>query len=352
MARGRPHAFTLVETVLSLGILGLIATSMTSIVLLTSRAMPTATDVDVANVAAREVTSRIAGDIGTATRLQAVGARSIQFEVADRDGDGNPEMFEYTWSGTAGDPLVWKYNGSEPITVASNVTAFTIALDNANVTVSSTGPDAWGSEEVLHEYQGSKPASMLVQGLNAYGQYFCPTLPADATGWTVTRVGAWLSRSGTATQAPVLVVQLVDADITGNPGLVKDAAMTLDVSAVTSTSNALAVFTPTTTPTYAPGTGKFLCFSATLATNKFNSANVAADDTAAGPGLLASTTTGLLWTTDSDGGLACVIYGKVRRPSTTTSVVQHAAGVSLTLKQGTGSTMSASARMLNRPGVP
>lgn len=99
MRTPRPIAFTLIETVLSLGIVGVIAVSMTSIMMLTSRAMPSVRDADVVNVSTREVASRIAAELADATSITGLSARSVTFTVPDRDSDGLEETFRYGWGG-------------------------------------------------------------------------------------------------------------------------------------------------------------------------------------------------------------------------------------------------------------
>ena len=351
--RGR-HAFTLIETVLSLGIVGIIALAMTSVVLLTGKAMPSAADADVANVTTREVAQRIAGEVAAATQINAVSATSIRFTLPDRDGDNIAEVFEYAWSGTPGDPLRWTYNSEAPISIATGIQAFTIALDQEPVSQSGTGAAAWGSEQVLYEYYGPKAGASGVLGLASCAQYFKPTLPADATGWTVTRASVWIRRAPGATFRPELQAGIAGVGLLGEPLAVNTQATTGSTAGVTGTAFVPVVFTCTTTPTYAPGVGVFLRLAPiTLATNATNAGEVGFDSAvAAHPAYFSTTTTGLTWTHDQDGGMACVIMGRVLRPLTTTSDIQRATRVQIGVTLTGVPEQSASARMLNRPEVP
>lgn len=56
-------------------------------------------------------------------------ARTVEFKVADRTGDSQPETLRYEWSGTPGDPLVRSFNGASPLTVTRGVEWFELVTD-------------------------------------------------------------------------------------------------------------------------------------------------------------------------------------------------------------------------------
>lgn len=355
MPHPRDNAFTLIETVLSLGIVSVIALSTTSIVLLSSRAMPTNGDTDVANVNTREVTGRIAAELSGATSIVSVAARSIVFTVPDRDGDGTEETFRYRWSGTPGDPLEWQYNGGAAITVASGVRDFTVSVNAATVAQSAAGPSAWGDEQVLYEHQGTFSNSTEVKGTAQVAQYFRPDVPAGATAWTPTRALVKMKRSATASSTPVLVATFYGVTIADLPDLTRTTTTTLDASAVTSSSAyANVVITPNAVLSFAPTAPAVLVLAPNLGTTAAKSGMVGHASAVAGypARLLTSTSSGLLWSTDREAGMACTVYGKFYAPTTTTTTVRRATGAVVTLQVSTGSAFSATAQLLERPVAP
>ena len=51
-------------------------------------------------------------------------ATSLEFTVADRNGDNLQEVIRYVWNGSAGDPLTRRYNGGALIRVAESIQNF------------------------------------------------------------------------------------------------------------------------------------------------------------------------------------------------------------------------------------
>lgn len=354
MAQTRPNAFTLIETVLSLAIVGVVAMSATSIVLLTSKAMPSADDADVANVSTRDIVNRIGSELSTATSIVAVAPHSIVFTVPDRDGDALEETFRYRWSGVAGEPLEWQYNGGTAITVASSVSDFSLVLNATDVSQTAAGPDAWGSEQLIYEHAGTLGTSVEVRGLTQIGQFVRPTMPSGATQWAPTRAVVQIKRGGSATQTPVLRGTFFSITALGVPDLTKNQATTYDGSGVTSTTNFTDVtFTATGTTAFASGSGAFFLLAPTLATTTNNSGNIGkATGVAFDPGYVSSTTNLLTWTVEQDAGLACMIYGKFYGPTTTTTSVRRATRATIALSLTTGGTAAATAQLLARPATP
>ncbi len=355
MRTPRPNAFTLIETVLSLGIVGVIAVSMTSIMMLTSRAMPSVRDADVVNVSTREVASRIAAELADATSITGLSAHSVTFTVPDRDSDGLDETFRYGWGGTAGDPLVWTYNGGSAITVASNVQDFTLFAESGTVTQAVAGPSAWGSEVILHEQLAPPTTAMTISGLNRTAHFFKPDFPAGTTGWTVTRASLKIRRASGATAAPVLRVSFVSPGITGTPDLGAFQLTIGDTSGVTSSAQWFtAPFTCATTPTYPSSQGLFLYVAPTTGTNASTAADVGVTAGVANyPSYYCSTNTALLvWSTDYDDGLGCTIWGRFYGPTTTTTTAQRYTRAQVRLRIGSADSTTASAQLLNRPLAP
>ena len=148
--------------------------------------------------------------------------RSIEFTVPDRSdpADGTPETIRYSWSGDAGDPLLRRYNGSNPAVVADDVHHLDLSMVTRSVigaTPATPMPDpaSWGNDfvtcpdervtdEMLLIYHDDAPGGSLLEeyvGRHAgddrlAAQGFLPTLPANTTSWAVTHVVLRLRRSG------------------------------------------------------------------------------------------------------------------------------------------------------------
>lgn len=184
----RHPGFTLVELLVSIAVTMIIVVGLTSSMLVASRAMPDvdnpANDTLVAGAAAEE----LAAEVQYAISMNSYSTTLIEFDVADRDGDEVPETIRYEWSGTPGDPLTRQYNDGSIVEILDNVHEFNLSYDLEPLSDAVTGGNesaetrlvSYDSDEYLTEYQ--------IRPYRWYGQYFLPTLPADAVSWKVTRV--------------------------------------------------------------------------------------------------------------------------------------------------------------------
>lgn len=109
-----PHrpvrAMTLAEVLISLSVVSLLFGAMMSAILIASRAAAqTAGQADVSGVPA--ALARLSDELSGATSITSMADRGITFVVPDRTGDGAPDTIQYSWSGTAGAPLVRTMGG-------------------------------------------------------------------------------------------------------------------------------------------------------------------------------------------------------------------------------------------------
>jgi len=115
---------TLVELIVSIAVMATIMVGIASALVLASKTLPDRSTPAAAVSKAGEVADQILGELTYALSVLSQGPRSIAFTVADRNGDNLPERIEYTWSGTAGDPLTRKYNDDPLVTLLANVQEF------------------------------------------------------------------------------------------------------------------------------------------------------------------------------------------------------------------------------------
>lgn len=103
---------------------------------------------------ASEVLGELSADLALARSFSERTATAVTFDVPDRDGDLHPETIRYAWSGTAGDPLTYQYNGGTKFTIATDVQS----LDLAALTRLTIGPKVVATvpEVVFEEFTEAK----------------------------------------------------------------------------------------------------------------------------------------------------------------------------------------------------
>ncbi len=94
---------------------------MASAILVANQSLDVADGRDGRRIDAAEVQQDLLGDIQHALTFTERTNHAVTFLVPDRDGDGDPESIRYAWSGNAGDPLTYEYNGRPPINLADDV---------------------------------------------------------------------------------------------------------------------------------------------------------------------------------------------------------------------------------------
>ena len=186
----RSRAFTLVEVMVSMAILSIVIVGMTSAIVLATRSVPAAESGTNRTIDTADLVGQISAELRYAITITERSTSSIAFTVADRTGDSFPETIRYSWSGTAGDPLVRTVNGVSAVTVLADVETFDLSYHVS--TIEEDLPGGGESPEQLLAYFSSIAWSDLtVTATDWPGMYFQPTLPASATGWRVTKVSFW-----------------------------------------------------------------------------------------------------------------------------------------------------------------
>jgi len=179
---------TLVEMVTALAVVSILMLGMASAMLVASWAVDP--DSPLRNThAAAEAVARMAEELQFATDFTQRKAKNVTFTVADRDGDDSPETIRYAWSGTAGDPLTRQYNGGTAVPFIDNVHHFYLKYIFKSVTEQPATTRNESGEVLLASHTtADEPENFAVKENKWPGQYFKPTLPADAVSWAVTRV--------------------------------------------------------------------------------------------------------------------------------------------------------------------
>lgn len=185
-------AFTLAESLVSMGVLVVLVGGLVSAMVLSTRALP-------ANAAERQTASRamtaaeqVAEDTRAALWFIERAAQRVTFTVPDRNGDGVPERITYSWDGTPGSDLLRSVNGGTAAAFVSSVDSFALSYETATQTETFVAAPVESAETVLRSFRASSPVGDLAITTSRYqGEYFRPTLPADALSWSVKRASIY-----------------------------------------------------------------------------------------------------------------------------------------------------------------
>ncbi len=209
----RCHGFTLLEMMVALVASAVLLAGLGSVMLITRQIAYTPAS-SVHRLLAAEAFDEMAGELRFATYVTETSATAIEFVVADRDGDDVPERIRYSWSGTAGDPLLKSVNGSTPSPLVESVQQlqFNYAVDTDTTTISTTTESA---ETLLVNCTNDDDDEHLRVGIvKGVAQPIDPTLfvsaaPANTLYWKPTRVESF--GEDNAALGETLVIQLRSA---------------------------------------------------------------------------------------------------------------------------------------------
>lgn len=300
-------AFTLVELVLSLAIMSVVMLGLASALLVAGHALPDRDSAVALTMEHALVGQQLAEELACATWFITSTSTSVEFTVADRDGDHVPERIRYEWSGVVGDPLLRSYNGASPIKVLTAVGAFDLKYESRSTTEQYVGPVVDGAETQLANYTvGLLPASYSINSSNFLGQYVSPSLANGALGWKPTRVTLSVRISGGQTDGQTRV-RVCGADANMLPTSTVYAQTLVAESAFNGSFNWTdVIFTNSqmvpkgsgaaVTMIYSAGTGNII--DVQHFTSLFS-------------GRLTSSNGGVSWTHGALQGVRCALYGKV-----------------------------------------
>jgi type II secretory pathway pseudopilin PulG len=208
----RPRcAFTLVEALLSMVVLSIIVVACGSAMRLMSRGLAARDNtLESQTASGRSALDQIRDDLKIALTVPEQTATALTVTVPDRDGDGNPETIRYAWPGVAGAPLTRQRNGGTAISIADNVTSLNFQFLQRTV---GPVPPVESAEQLLVSYDtGSSVKNFGCSSSNFAGQYFRPSLPANAVCWKVTRVKISAAKNGLLSGGNVLLdIKAADA---------------------------------------------------------------------------------------------------------------------------------------------
>jgi hypothetical protein len=171
-----------------MAVMGILMAGIGSAMMLAGRALPTAKSVTATTVAAAEALEQVVADLQYAVSVSQRTARMIEFTVHDRNGDDIPETIRYSWSGSAGAPLIRQYNGGAAESVLTDVREFNLLYTLKTISMEIPQPNE-SAETILASYDSNRNLyAYPIQDMEWYAEYVFPSLPANTISWKVTRV--------------------------------------------------------------------------------------------------------------------------------------------------------------------
>jgi len=232
---------TLMEVLISTAIVSIVLGAVVSTMVVAARAVDDAPAKAVSQ--AGDATNDVTTDLSLARSVTERSEHAITVSVPDRDGDGQSETIRYSWSGTAGDPLLREYNGGAARVVAQDVHKFDLSYLTTTVQPGDgpAGPGAAQTETesdemVLMHHDNAPGGSMKEQKIKSTrwcAQYFKPTLPDGATTWKITKV-KFRAKKYKSPYDGVIAVQIRTADGSLKPTTTVLAETTVNESSLSS----------------------------------------------------------------------------------------------------------------------
>ncbi|MFI4860504.1 MAG: hypothetical protein ACIAXF_07470 [Phycisphaerales bacterium JB063] len=331
-----------------MSILGIVFTAVGSVMVLANKVIPAADSVHAAGIEQSRALTRVIEDIQVARYIIESSAHSVTVVVDDRTGDGLPDRLSYAWSGTPGDPLTHSINGSEPMAIARGVQDFTLRYATDTRIDSVHGGQARMGEEVLlysydsPVYWGVRELSSNTSGI---GQYVVPSLPEEASSYSVSRVRFSAKKVGQANGETYVRLYDTSGSAPAGTALAEEVLLESDLSA----SFAWVDVTFANPVTRLAGDPIAVAFEWKSDTY---SAGIQFDEGGPGSGLLTRNKDTDPWVSTGGKNLLIEVYGSYDSPTPSITLSrQILTQAEVTLQVGDASAQQVAARMYREPGV-
>jgi hypothetical protein len=146
----RRPAYTLLELMVALGSASVLMVGLSSALFIAAQGLDLDQGASASRGRADAVVGRMLADARAATRYRSVAPTAIEFDVADRTGDGAADRLRYEWNGVVGGPLTRTLNGGSPVTLLRDVRALTfgsttrvVTAQNVMTTPLTVSPMLW-----------------------------------------------------------------------------------------------------------------------------------------------------------------------------------------------------------------
>ncbi len=322
-----PGAFTLIEVVLSLSVLGIVLAALGSVLGLTLRALPGRGEASEQTILASRILEQITDDITSAKQI-ASAATTLALVIPDRDNDGVDERIEYSWDGAQGSPLMRRTGGGTWSPVLATVNSVAFSVDRVASTIDTSNTPTEGSEQVLSAWETGASATYSLSTSVWASQTIIPVLPGDAISWRPTKIE--LNCRNVTPIDGVMVVDVRTLAANGTPSATSLGTATLNESSLTSSFAWYTVTLPSISA-QSPSDGLAMLVR-TNGSGVVAGRLQGATSGIAGPSVLhTSSNGGSTWTTIADGAVYHRLWGVVTRPVTTTSATDRVTDVTIKL---------------------
>ncbi len=216
----RRRAYTLVELVVSMAVATVLMGGLASAIVLASHAMPNKKNPASAMLESHYAAEQIAGELFCAQSFSERTATSVEFTVADRDGDSNAETIRYAWPGTPGDPLTRQYNAGSIVEFVPKVYELTLAYNYRQESTTTTQTVVTQSPEIglasFISWSEAPATEAPLSPVNWMAEYFQITPPPEVTTMNIVRVRL-MARSGSPSPGATISVGIYPTVAPGDP---------------------------------------------------------------------------------------------------------------------------------------
>jgi prepilin-type N-terminal cleavage/methylation domain-containing protein len=371
--------FSLIELVLSIGVVGVLLVSMTSVMVLTSRAIPTSKDRDQQATQARANLDMLESDLSMAIEVSSVTSDGFTIKVPDRTGDSLPETIVYEWE-DPGDPLTRSMNGSAGAIVLESVDQLEVQFTTETRTTTIAAGTVDSSEVVLASYTAATDQQLPASVATVQALCVVPFVDSDVTHWRLTGFRHAFASSGNSATSYTATIhpQTAAGDINelsllasasntpasqtqsqggGESANASNASMNMSSQGSSASSpnpneNAMQQLTFANVAWQPRDRGLWVVIRPGLVSQfTLPAQSVAADPSYTATGTIVASLTN--WTfANRNIAWSYEALGQVRRPGTSTVTTTHATAARVRALLPTGEYLLVQPRMWNEPEVP
>lgn len=343
----RRGGFSLLEMVVTMGILALVMTVMTSIMMTTAKALPSAADADVLLDADERALREALWMVVDAGEVTANAANKLGLAAPDLDRDGDEDEVNFTFSGTEGDPLTMQVSGSE-VALLKNVKTFEFSFQRAARSVNDTDGTYETAEMLLDGWRGASSADRTCSLTRTLAMRLVPQLPHDATHFRITRVRYFLKPVSGKTCTVSL--SIADATAGGMPDISRvRATVTTTITGLPSGGTMANQSMASNTYWHAAGERPFLWAGSS---NVLAEYEIGVDMNAPHAGQFVYQQLGSSAEVATNGAMQFEVYGVVRRPATVPEGRTVGTALTLRVTKVDGTVVRATVPLRNEPEVP
>ena len=186
------RGFTLIEMAAATVCTGVVVAGLASCLMISGHVFNEDRTALTAQTRVAEPLDRVLSELRYATAFTERTATAVTFQVPDRNGDSLAETIRYSWSGTAGDPLLMTYNGSAASILVPSVQAFNLGYRQRTFTGTGFAKGVVAAEEVLlgshDDASGGVFGNLGIASSLWHALYLEPNLPSGTASWDLTLV--------------------------------------------------------------------------------------------------------------------------------------------------------------------